>query len=341
VDAVIKSNKGIIPIDSKFPIENFRKYHAEKNKEQRKIFKREFLRDSRKHIEDIAKKYIKPEEETVDFALMYIPSEAIYYDLAIQDDDFVSFAEEKKVLIVSPNSFYYFLRIILMGLEGKKIEEKAQGNKEEMKKLIEQIKTDPKNAAKILSGIKIDRWVCSIHKNRPIICRLYPCGRFQQIEKKTGEREEMFMLQTDQKGFCPGFEEKETTTLKDYLSSQKFGEHQEGSNLFSKILNLLTSNGFYAMTEENKNSDIKPLFSPNSHVIVFLGNLIYNFDSFNTFSEDPRVIKTIYDENSTQDDFLYVENKIFDVVKGFVELMQKKPSMNDFESFIKTLSNKT
>jgi DNA recombination protein RmuC len=126
VDAVIKSNKGIIPIDSKFPIENFRKYHAEKNKEQRKIFKREFLRDSRKHIEDIAKKYIKPEEETVDFALMYIPSEAIYYDLAIQDDDFVSFAEEKKVLIVSPNSFYYFLRIILMGLEGKKIEEKAQ-----------------------------------------------------------------------------------------------------------------------------------------------------------------------------------------------------------------------
>jgi len=223
----------------------------------------------------------------------------------------------------------------------KKIEEKAQGNKEEMKNLIEQIKTDPKNAAKILSGIKIDRWVCSIHKNRPIICRLYPCGRFQQIEKKTGEREEMFMLQTDQKGFCPGFEEKETTTLKDYLSSQGFGEHQEGSNLFSKILNLLTSNGFYAMTEENKNSDIKPLFSPNSHVIVFLGNLIYNFDSFNTFSEDPRVIKTIYDENSTQDDFLYVENKIFDVVKGFVELMQKKPSMNDFKSFVKTLANKT
>lgn len=126
VDAIIKSNKGIIPIDSKFPIENFRKYHTEKNKERRLIYKRDFLRDSKKHIEDISKKYIKPDEKTVDFALMYIPSEPIYYELAIKERDFVSFAEERKVLIVSPNSFYYFLRIILMGLEGKKIEERAQ-----------------------------------------------------------------------------------------------------------------------------------------------------------------------------------------------------------------------
>ncbi|MBU2595739.1 DNA recombination protein RmuC [Patescibacteria group bacterium] len=126
VDAVVKSSKGIIPIDSKFPIENFRKYHRAKDKEQRKIFKREFLRDSRKHIEDIARKYIKPEENTVDFALMYIPSEPIYYELAIKEAGFVTYAEEKKVLLVSPNSFYYFLRIILLGLEGKKIEERAR-----------------------------------------------------------------------------------------------------------------------------------------------------------------------------------------------------------------------
>ncbi|MCX6811374.1 MAG: DNA recombination protein RmuC, partial [Candidatus Berkelbacteria bacterium] len=126
VDAVVKSNKGIIPIDSKFPIENFRKYRRAKNKEQGHIFKKEFLRDSKKHVEDIAHKYIKPDENTVDFALMYIPSEPIYYELAIKEGDFIAFAEEKKVLLVSPNSFYYFLRIILLGLEGKKIEERAR-----------------------------------------------------------------------------------------------------------------------------------------------------------------------------------------------------------------------
>ena len=126
VDAVIKSNKGIIPIDSKFPIENYRKFRRSKNKKERLIFKREFLKDSKKHVEDISRKYIKPDENTVDFALMYIPSEPIYYELAVKEGSFMTFAEEKKVLLVSPNSFYYFLRIILMGLEGKKIEERAR-----------------------------------------------------------------------------------------------------------------------------------------------------------------------------------------------------------------------
>lgn len=127
VDAVVKSNHGIIPIDSKFPIDNFRKYHRAKNKEQKLLFKKEFLKDSKKHVDDIARKYIKPDENTVDFALMYVPSEPMYYELAIKDNNFISFAEEKKVLLVSPNSFYYFLRIILLGLEGKKIEERARG----------------------------------------------------------------------------------------------------------------------------------------------------------------------------------------------------------------------
>lgn len=126
VDAVVKSNKGIIPIDSKFPIENFRKYRRAKSKEERALFKKEFLRNSKKHVEDISKKYIKPDENTVDFALMYVPSEPIYYELAIKEGDFIALAEEKKVLLVSPNSFYYFLRIILLGLEGKKIEERAR-----------------------------------------------------------------------------------------------------------------------------------------------------------------------------------------------------------------------
>ena len=222
----------------------------------------------------------------------------------------------------------------------KKIEEKAQGNKEEMKNLIEQIKTDPKNAAKILSGIKIDRWVCSIHKNRPMICRLYPCGRFQQIDIKTKERKEMFMLQEDQKGFCPGFEQKYMTTLSEFLVSQNFYEYQVGSKLFTDIMDFLISNGFRVATKDNKNDSKKASYGPNSNIILFLGNLIYNFDSFNTFSKDPKVVKTIYSEKSTQDDFLYVENKIYYVVKQFVETMKKQPLELDFKVFLNTLLNK-
>lgn len=126
VDAIVKSSRGIIPIDSKFPIENFKRMHRAKKKEDRKLYKKEFMKDSKKHVKDISKKYIKPDEETVDFALMYIPSEPIYYELAIKNHEFLTFSQEQGVLLVSPNSFYYFLRIILMGLEGKKIEERAK-----------------------------------------------------------------------------------------------------------------------------------------------------------------------------------------------------------------------
>src|SRR3989344_3246097 len=81
VDAAIKTEAGIIPIDSKFPMENFRKLMACKDENERKIVSREFTGDVKRHIDDISRKYILTEEGTIDYALMYIPSEAVYYEI--------------------------------------------------------------------------------------------------------------------------------------------------------------------------------------------------------------------------------------------------------------------
>ncbi|MBI4215215.1 MAG: DNA recombination protein RmuC [Parcubacteria group bacterium] len=126
VDAVIKTDKGMIPIDSKFPMENFLKMCDVKNQEEYDAFSKEFFKDVKKHIQDIAKKYILPNEGTVDFAVIYIPSEAVYYEIIRNNIELQNFAYEKKVFPVSPNTFYAFLKVILMGLEGKKIESAAQ-----------------------------------------------------------------------------------------------------------------------------------------------------------------------------------------------------------------------
>ncbi len=123
VDALLKTDKGTIPIDSKFPMENFTKFARAEIEEERATALHEFFKDVRKHIADIAKKYILPSEGTVDFAVMYIPSEAVYYEILRSEEDVNKYAHEKKVFLVSPNSFYYFLKILLIGMEGKKLEE--------------------------------------------------------------------------------------------------------------------------------------------------------------------------------------------------------------------------
>ncbi len=123
VDAIIKTDKGIIPIDAKFPLENFLKLSRAETDDERNSFTKEFIKDVKKHITDISKKYILPGENTVDFAVMYIPSEAVYYEIIRNDEDLNQFAHEKRVFPVSPNSFYYFMKVIMIGLEGKRIEE--------------------------------------------------------------------------------------------------------------------------------------------------------------------------------------------------------------------------
>ena len=125
VDAIVKTNQGIIPIDSKFPMENFR-IMMKNDSETKEMAKKNFIRDIKKHIDDISKKYILPSEGTVDFALMYVPSEPIYYEISLNQPEILDYGYQKKIYFVSPNSFYYFLKIIMIGLQGARIEKGAR-----------------------------------------------------------------------------------------------------------------------------------------------------------------------------------------------------------------------
>ncbi len=125
VDAIIKTSRGIIPIDSKFPMENFRRM-SQGTSIEKETAKRDFIRDVKRHIDSITKKYILPREGTVDFALMYVPSEPIYYEIALNRPELLEYGYAKKVYFVSPNSFYYFLKIVMVALEGEKIEKGAK-----------------------------------------------------------------------------------------------------------------------------------------------------------------------------------------------------------------------
>ena len=125
VDAAIKTSAGIIPVDSKFPMDNFRKMTSAKNEKEKKDAEKTFVKDVKKHINDISSKYILTEEGTIDYALMYLPSESVYYEV-VNNVDLFEYGTKKRVLPVSPTTFYAYLRAILMSFEGQKIEKKAQ-----------------------------------------------------------------------------------------------------------------------------------------------------------------------------------------------------------------------
>ncbi|MFH1840900.1 MAG: DNA recombination protein RmuC [Candidatus Shapirobacteria bacterium] len=125
VDAAIKTEAGILPIDAKFPAENFQKMLAAENEEEKKGWQKNFARDVKRHIEEIAKKYILPEEGTMDFALMYIPSEPVYYEV-VSDLELTEWARRRRVYPVSPNTLYANLQVILLSFEGKGIERKSR-----------------------------------------------------------------------------------------------------------------------------------------------------------------------------------------------------------------------
>ena len=132
VDAVIKTSDRIVPIDSKFPLENFRKMMSASQESDKKSLQKIFINDVKKHIDSIASKYILPDEGTFPFALMYIPAENIYYEVIIKDESFsdgggiYNYSIEKKVIPVSPNSFYAYLQVIALGLRGMYIEQSAR-----------------------------------------------------------------------------------------------------------------------------------------------------------------------------------------------------------------------
>jgi DNA recombination protein RmuC len=127
VDAAIKTQAGIVPVDSKFPLENFKQLTRAQSDDERKVAARDFVKAVKKHVDDINKKYLLPEEGTVNFAVMYVPSENVYYQILTDDESaLLDYAKGKSVLITSPHGFFSLLRIILMGLERNKLQEQAQ-----------------------------------------------------------------------------------------------------------------------------------------------------------------------------------------------------------------------
>jgi len=125
VDAAVHVNGKLVPIDSKFPLDDFRRM-GEEGEEARKGFSTAV----RNHADAIAKKYIVPGEDTLDFALMFVPSEGVYYELLMSADSkgvpLDAYCRQKNVIPVSPNSLYAHLSVILMGLKGLQIEENAR-----------------------------------------------------------------------------------------------------------------------------------------------------------------------------------------------------------------------
>lgn len=131
VDAVVRIGEKLVPIDSKFPLDNFKRIVECRTDEERKTYQKTFSRDVKKHIDDIANKYILPQEGTYDFALLYIPAENVYYETITKDESFgeekgvLNYALTKRVIPVSPNSFYAYLQVIILGLKGLQIEKDA------------------------------------------------------------------------------------------------------------------------------------------------------------------------------------------------------------------------
>ena len=125
VDAVVRVDR-VIPVDSKFPLDNFTRLVEAETDEARQLGERQFARDVKQHIDAIAAKYIRPDEGTYDFAFMYIPVEAVYYELACgKTGALLAYAHERRVFPVSPTTFTAYLQVIALGLRGMQIEQHA------------------------------------------------------------------------------------------------------------------------------------------------------------------------------------------------------------------------
>jgi DNA recombination protein RmuC len=127
VDAVIKVDRRLVPVDAKFPLDNFERLADAETDEHRALAEKAFARDLKNHVDAIASKYIRPDEGTFDFALMYLPSEAVYYELACgKTGALLTYAHEKRVVPVSPTTLTAQLQVIALGLRGMQIEQRAQ-----------------------------------------------------------------------------------------------------------------------------------------------------------------------------------------------------------------------
>lgn len=142
VDAVVFVGKNIIPVDSKFSLENYNRMVEASDPNEKKKYESAFISDLKNRIEETAR-YVKPEKKTMDFAFMFIPSEAVYYDLLInkvgaatgETSNLIYYAGKKNVIVVSPTSFLAYLQTVLQGLRNQKISEQAKEIIKEVERL--------------------------------------------------------------------------------------------------------------------------------------------------------------------------------------------------------------
>ncbi len=128
-DAVLFFPQGHVAIDSKFPLENFRRLAESQTDSEKKTLRREFLRDVKRRIDEIATRYVRPSEGTLPFALMYVPAENVYYESIIRDEegnDLYNYCVQKRVIPVSPNSLYAYLQTIVLGLNSMRVSQRAE-----------------------------------------------------------------------------------------------------------------------------------------------------------------------------------------------------------------------
>jgi DNA recombination protein RmuC len=125
VDAILRVDR-LVPIDAKFPLDNFERLAAAESDDERVLYEKAFARDLKGHVDAIASKYIRPDEGTYDFALMYLPAESVYYELVCgKTGALLQYAHEKRVFPVSPTTFTSQLQVIALGLKGLQIEQHA------------------------------------------------------------------------------------------------------------------------------------------------------------------------------------------------------------------------
>ena len=126
VDAVIRVDK-LLPVDAKFPLDNFERLANAEGDDERELHEKAFGRDVKGHIDAIASKYIRPAEGTFDFAFMYLPSEAVYYELVCgKTGNLSAYAHGKRVIAVSPGTLHAYLLMVTQGLRALQIERHAQ-----------------------------------------------------------------------------------------------------------------------------------------------------------------------------------------------------------------------
>jgi len=139
VDALVKLEDYFVPIDAKFPLPSFERIAKAETDDEKTRLRKQFINDVIKHIDKIASDYIRPAEGTVDFAMMYVPAENVYYETIVkyvgEDKDILQYALDKKVIPVSPNLLYAYLMTVVMGLHGLQIEKQAAEIRQNLKKL--------------------------------------------------------------------------------------------------------------------------------------------------------------------------------------------------------------